>query len=873
MAEINTNVWGEQEDWVDVSSYYEDNQAPLKDRIQWASYDGEHDNIYGFIHGAETLEPNTPIDNSISYCGLGFESPLSHITYFRGQQGYSYRFRDGNVPWTSAEANTQEETIKDDRTRTNFALSRYDLGDGEQKNISKQYFDTNQLTDYFHQGWGPLSVIDTITDTTSIDFKYNPTLRTKIPVRLPIKNMVAIPYVRALANVGVENPDPITVDLKTYLDTTSQYNYTNHPYMYQVYMTICSDPSGVKETGISRSVDPGFNQLMLLEDISMWKGMPSGTYELHQYGDVITDTNIDYSHIISYNGQSGIPILGNLIGSWNKRYSGCEPKGDGESSDWDLHELDWWSWDDFEGHGDAGNGGPECFAWAGPDPSIAWWEPNGSDYEKQTNYKRFVYRQITDADEFLEEVRSAVACFGLFFVDGEEDKNVALDDNKMMLGILVDGIGHGDYSHGKANRDQDQWNMDDAHEVDFDPNQPAPEPPGPEPDPNPIEPETPGFTLAVDSGSVCYVITKAEWNQIWNDIYGGSKSNWKDLIDGLALYGSNPLNCILNYRWYPFEIATQDSAPLRLGSTVVQPDTHRYHKISYQNESFKSATATFWAGRAKNFVESKKTKCRVFLPFYGYYELPMSLMMKKELGVQFQYDLPNDTGIWFIMFGGSIYDWVECSPYIEIPITGDNSLQIAAAKAQRNLQIAMAVGGAVIGVATGVGVAGGAITSLAEAGTEAAWAFGGSKLAGALASGPLLAEEGLLAGLGSGAAIASGAIGAGAAKTASSVYNTALQVGTLSTNVPVHSAASDTTFLSLKMYPYVQFFQNDMQQSYDAAGYKKSTGIACNCWKTIAEMDKDSLLKVSTPVLNDYSNMEASEIEALHAALVAGFYP
>ena len=38
-------------------------------------------------------------------------------------------------------------------------------------------------------------------------------------------------------------------------------------------------------------------------------------------------------------------------------------------------------------------------------------------------------------------------------------------------------------------------------------------------------------------------------------------------------------------------------------------------------------------------------------------------------------------------------------------------------------------------------------------------------------------------------------------------------------------------------------------------------------------MDKDSLLKVSTPVLDDYSNMEASEIEALHAALVAGFIP
>lgn len=469
------------------------------------------------------------------------------------------------------------------------------------------------------------------------------------------------------------------------------------------------------------------------------------------------------------------------------------------------------------------------------------------------------YNQVED------EIAKVAAHMGTFFIFDLADKNKENDDINVFLGLLDENaISTGEYSRGMANRNSDQFDWDNASDADYDPSY-NPDPPGPEPDPNPIEPETPGFTLAVDSGSVCYVITKAEWNQIWNDIYGGSKSNWKDLIDGLALYGANPLNCILNYRWYPFEIPTDDTAALRLGSTVVQPDSHRYHKISSSDESFKSATATFWAGRAKNFVESKKTKCRVFLPFYGFYELPMSLMMKKELGVQFQYDLPNDTGIWFIMFGGSIYDWVECTPYIEIPITGDNSLQIAAAKAQRNLQIAMAVGGAVAGIAAGIG----GLSAFAGMAADAGGLIGG------LQSLPILASEAPLeaAAMIGGTTAAGASLARGAAKTASSVYNTALQVGTLSTNVPVHSAASDTTFLSLKMYPYVQFFQNDMQESYDAAGYKKSTGIACNCWKTIAEMDKDSLLKVSTPVLDDYSNMEASEIEALHAALVAGFYP
>ena len=78
---------------------------------------------------------------------------------------------------------------------------------------------------------------------------------------------------------------------------------------------------------------------------------------------------------------------------------------------------------------------------------------------------------------------------------------------------------------------------------------------------------------------------------------------------------------------------------------------------------------------------TKKTKCRIFLPFYGYYELPMTQVMAKTVGIQFQYNLPDDTGVWAIYFDNHIYDYVECSPFIEIPITGDNSLQIAAAKA------------------------------------------------------------------------------------------------------------------------------------------------------------------------------------------------
>ena len=210
-----------------------------------------------------------------------------------------------------------------------------------------------------------------------------------------------------------------------------------------------------------------------------------------------------------------------------------------------------------------------------------------------------------------------------------------------------------------------------------------------------------------------------------------------------------------------------------MGSTIVKPVDHEYHYIVSGTEAFKSSQATFWLGKEKNFVNSRKTKCRVWLPFYGYYELPMSLMLVQELEIQFQYSLPDDTGVWVISFNNVIYDFVECQPYIEIPITGDNSLQIAAAKAQRNLAIigtiGAAVGGAVIG---GIGgFASGAIRS-GFAGTADIAEIGLAQTASNLWWNGTWGEVGAAA---AGAALGAAApLSRGVSKTANTVMQSAL---------------------------------------------------------------------------------------------------
>ena len=488
------------------------------------------------------------------------------------------------------------------------------------------------------------------------------------------------------------------------------------------------------------------------------------------------------------------------------------------------------------------------------------------------------------SDEDFDWILKQVALLGFWFTaDNTDIANRVTGENctdpSTYLPEIKDGITTGNYWAGTeaAAQDAAKWGDDWREKVNYDPSGGGGgggDKPKPTPDPNPIQLQTPGFSLAVDNGSVCYTIDKAEWRRIWDDIYGGSKKNWKQLIEGLSLYGANPLNAILNYRWYPFEIAGTTQQPIRLGATTVKPESHTYLIINNTSSALISSNiAEFWIGENSNFMWTKKTKCRIFLPFYGYYELPMTQVMAKTVGIQFQYNLPDDTGVWAIYFDNHLYDYVECTPFIEIPITGDNSLQIAAAKAQRNLSIALTVGTAVATAGIGFAAAAPGIASIGAAAAESAWAYGGSSVAAGIANiGPLMADNLLTVGQIGAAVGGAGALAGGGTKAANTVMQSALQIGNLSTNVPVHSSGSDTTFLHLPMQPFIEFFTNNLIEDYSESQYKLKVGIACDMWKATSTMPDDTLLAATGTADMDTSGMTLAEIQELNQILQSGFY-
>lgn len=879
MAEIKTDIWGAEEDWVDVITNY-GADVPVKDRVQYASLDDESASTFENYILAGKIRVGKPIDQSLCYAGLGDKMPLSNISNTAGCVGWRNQ-EDGNTPYRSYTANLQTTGNRDLRSVTNYIFGTWNVSTtiNKEQYGEQLYIKSAKRNDRFHQFWLPDSAMGNIINWTSSEKEASVCVNTKLLARVPVKNMIAIPIVKCLSTVSTVGATASYVDLLTYIDPTSNTNYTTHPYVVMVGLIFAVAQNGVTTENINRNLTLRLNTLVITSPTNMMKNMPYYDYGAWDKNARYEDEAYHYASCIGphYRNQVScvLPIMG-LINApirTDTKFQDVNVKSDRDGN-WDIFDVRFdLGMDEVADKG--GGYALPMYSWAGKEPNIYTVEddnPNHNDQQKYQNSTTYWAWEITEdnVDTFREDVRQATAGFGLFFVEGDANRNLALDAEDMFLGILEDGIGNGLYSHGEDNRNQDQWNWDDAHENDYDANKHKP---GPAPDPTPITPEIPGFSLAIDNGSVSYVITKAEWKQIWEDIYGTDNATWKDIVNGLALYGSNPLNAILNFRWYPFNLTGSQTAPVRLGGTVIPPLDHEYHYISQDSEAFVSSQAKFWYGRDLNFVNTRKSKARLFLPFYGFYEIPMAMLIDKTLTIKFQYNMPDDTGLWFIMFDGSIYDYVECSPYIEIPITGDNSLNIAAAKKQRNLQIAGTVAAAAIAVGAGAMVAAPGISGLMTAATETASITGGSFLGSMLANiGPAIADGWLGATTASGLAAAGGAIAKAGLSTANNIMQSAVKIGTLSTNVPIHSTAGDTTFLHLPMYPYLQIFTNRLQETWNEKEYKWKVGIACDKWCKVDAMPTQSLLKTTGLAEMDTSGMELDEIKELSNILQTGFY-
>ena len=181
---INENIYGSKTAWDDNPTY---------SFLKMADFGGNQNSLLNGVTLGK-LSADTPIDKSITFCGVGKECPLS------------------NVQILASNNNNAVFESPIERTATNWCLytttDRWIL-----------YGDPNRISDE-HSDWK-----DVVTDTNNINRYIKPI------ADFNIKNLVGIIMVRCYTTSWAGG---FTVSLKNYLE---QYVNT-HPYISEVYLSL-----------------------------------------------------------------------------------------------------------------------------------------------------------------------------------------------------------------------------------------------------------------------------------------------------------------------------------------------------------------------------------------------------------------------------------------------------------------------------------------------------------------------------------------------------------------------------------------------------------------------------------------------------------
>ena len=570
---VNTSIYGTPEQWFDVQTTNFDDES-MKFKQAYIGNGGKRLQD-GFAYG---ISLNEPIYKSLSWCGLGNFSTWSKISYYKTSEDMAL-------------------IAQDNRNATNFSLNATNgtytgiyIGD------VGTYNDSGTMFYGSIQRWSPKA----INSYSSYNSNFNANVEPL--TQIPLRNCVMVPYFRVATQINNAN-NTTGMDIRNvlawdYYGTTATGNHTTHPYILSITMI----PYHLESKNSSTRTSTGtWRNSSILDEISLQKGLPKDfdkpdqeimdmvyCYNIFAQPSVVNGWTI-FGHTVN-----GGPVAGvsdsNIIGFTDAT------TGFGNSNSNRINTI----------KGVVVYNHPnEVFS---PAFTVTQSSQGSTTVTTKGCFHYVEYYDNGDDDNIKEWVRKQIACFGLFFTD---DKTTAqsgeFNDPLMCLGILDDNnVGQGFYSMGEDNENQKQWNWETTNDSEYDPSGGGGSADPSYPDTNPILPSTPGFTLA-GKGTQCYAITYLDMNEIMEDIFGTSSASYKELIAGLAMFGSNPMNAFISFKWYPFTFSSLSKSPIILGSTVVNND-HTYDILNGVDNTFKEFTASCTIQAENNFVNSRRSK-------------------------------------------------------------------------------------------------------------------------------------------------------------------------------------------------------------------------------------------------------------------------
>jgi len=623
---VNQSVYGNSADWVKIGFMPETDRDKL---FLMANFGDNKSSLHDGVSKGR-LEYGVPIDKSLSWCGLGNESNFSRVEYWNKVYG---TYTD---PSTGKEIKF-EKYKSENRLITNFAWIY--SSDVNSLGIVKYSRTSGPTVDHgAYNRWSPEPGFFNNHATGNS----NSTLR---PItQIPVQNCVLVPELRVRDDLTTTTSGK-TVLLWDYLNISNKVNYTNNPYITAIgikVLTYLSNSVTKRNAYLSSSNSP--SGITVLDELNYQDGEP-------KYYDVPGDKmGLIYSYSANYFGSSVIDrvIFGTVTQS----------AGAGNNSD-HVQLVN------AAQSGNSGIANRSQLIPVLPHPDAQWTDPITSNLNIRIYY-------ITYYDGLKEWIRHQIACFGLFFTDDQATaENGALDSDNMLLGTLVDGVGHGDYTSGDANRDQPQWNWKTTNDSDYD----AKDPPRVDPNSYNGVMDTASAPPLLGTATERYVIADTNLpkllSKLWDVMALADPSVMAKSEYALDMFlTNNPIDSIVSLQYIPVNDMGIGDTTVNLGKY----DTRISANWAKTAIVFDCGTIEISPRCGDNWID-REMKLTLYLPFCGVVDLDPETYINRKCNVEYLIDLTTGTCsavVSFISDNGKrvIADIANGVCAIDLPVTG-----------------------------------------------------------------------------------------------------------------------------------------------------------------------------------------------------------
>lgn len=535
--------------------------------------------ILGWGDNAPVLELNQQLDNSISFCGIGADSPIStvHVVDY-----VNHEILDSITP-----------------TATNWCLSYYD----SRYSVTNSAYSSGVNKDDIL-----LSPIETLGDTNKHRF-----LRPIVDIN-PSECIILI-------SIEAVNSDGSGNWVGSLDDYESQYVNT-YPNVVAVWGTIYSRVTA--EDSIR----------------SPW------TFANDYTGSYI-------SRLIEYPVSS--PDWGDIV-----NYAAPSPSTT-----------------------TAGSGNNRFIIWGSVDRVDTSPAIGGADDTLHDTIHRLVHEYDKDW------VLSCVASLGLFFTDKiATAQSGALDSEYMYCGTIDDnGITHGEYTRGAANRDQRQYNWESTTESTYDPSIEVPD----YDTKNHLNPY-----ISIADFNTEYVCNYQTVRELCAEIYKALARKPTDVqtVDYSAdtFLVTDPLEGIISIRKYPVNNVPNHGTEdyIKIGSYT--SDTIKGYRFAPSLNNF--ITFTFSGAKRLNEVyggsfldREPYTTAELYIPFCGTIPISVADYIGHTITVKLAIDYRSGSCTAYVFKDSTPLQTANGQIGIDIPVTGINTATVDSQLLQANLRL------------------------------------------------------------------------------------------------------------------------------------------------------------------------------------------